>query len=229
MTYVVRMRSTSLLMVLFSLFFSVAASAQAGADAASRPQWNAIEGPARATTITRIEAYLSGISSAVANFKQHSADGSSGSGKFFLKRPGKMRWQYDPPTPMLLVSNGKVVTFYDASVDQVTYIGVDDTLAAFLTKSEIKLESSSLELMRLESTKGQVRVNVRQRKKPDEGSLTLVFADAPLSLAGMTATDATGNETEVTFADAQFGVKLDDALFVFEDPRSVHHRRKKQR
>ena len=182
----------------------------------------------RAKDIAAVEAYLSGISSIVANFTQTSADGSTGAGKFFLKRPGKMRWQYSPPTPLLLVSDGKVVTYYDAGLDQVTYIGVDDTLAGFLAKKDITLDSDSTTLTKYSHENGIIRVTIVQSNKPADGSLTLEFTDKPLELRTMIAVDATGNATTVKLADAQFGPVLDDRLFVFEDPRGVNHRRSKR-
>jgi chaperone LolA len=181
-----------------------------------------------APDIARVETYLSGITTVVASFSQTSADGSVGAGKFFLKRPGKMRWQYAPPTPLLLVSDGKVVTYYDAGLDQVTYIGVDDTLAGFLAKKDIKLTSESTRLTRFSNENGILSATIVQTKKPADGSLTLEFSDNPLEIKNMVAVDATGNVTRVTLSDAQFGTDLDNKLFVFEDPRGVNHRRNKR-
>ena len=181
-----------------------------------------------APDIARVEAYLSTITSVVANFSQTSADGSTGAGKFFMKRPGKMRWQYAPPTPILLVSDGKVVTYYDAGLDQVTYIGVDDTLAGFLARKDIKLTSESTKLTRFSSENGLISATIVKTKKPADGSLTLEFSDNPLEIKTMIAVDATGNETRVTLSDAQFGTDLDNKLFVFEDPRGVNYRRNKR-
>ena len=179
----------------------------------------------QAQDIASVEAYLSGINSIVANFTQESADGSTGGGKFFMKRPGKMRWQYNPPTPILLVSDGKVVTYYDAGLDQVTYISVDDTLAQFLARKDIKFDSESTRVTKFSHVDGLISITIVQSKKPSDGSLTLEFTDKPINIRDMVATDATGNATTVRFADAQFGPVLDDKLFVFEDPRGVNHRR----
>ena len=175
----------------------------------------------------QVEAYLSGISSIVADFNQVSADGSVGTGKFFLKRPGKMRWQYNPPTPILLVSNGKTVTYYDASLAQVSYVGIDDTLAGFLAQKDIKFENDSIHMLKFEAKNSAIRVQVVQKKKPDEGSLTLEFTDNPIELKQMVVVDATGQTTRVQLQNAQFGPVLDDKLFVFEDPRGTTPRRKK--
>lgn len=187
-----------------------------------------LEGEARREAVAKVEAYLSTLSSIVANFSQISADGSMGAGKFFLKRPGKMRWQYNPPTPLLLVSDGKSMTYYDPGLDQVTYIGVDDTLAGFLAQKVIKLDSASTRLTALAAGEGMISATIVQAKKPDEGSLTLEFSAQPLKIRNLIAVDATGNETRVTLENAQFGPVLDDKLFVFVDPRGVNDRRNRK-
>jgi chaperone LolA len=196
-------------------------------DAPPEPVKSPVADEKKAAEIARVEAYLSGISSIVADFNQTSADGSTGSGKFYLKRPGKMRWQYNPPTPILLVSNGTTITYYDASLDQVSYVGVDDTMAGFLAQKTIKLESDSTHLTHFEDENGVIRATLVQKKKPDEGSLTLELSDNPLQLKQMVVVDATGNATHIQLQNAQYGPVLDDKLFIFEDPRGVTPRKKK--
>lgn len=175
----------------------------------------------RAADIARVEAYLSGISTISADFSQISADGSLASGKFYLKRPGNMRWQYASPSNVLLVSNGGTVVYYDPTVEQVSYVPVDDTLAAFITRGDVRLDSASVALSAFESAAGVVRVTLIQKKKPKEGSLTLEFNDNPLTLQQLIVADANGQTTHVRLQNPQFGAPLDDALFMFVDPRGV--------
>lgn len=213
---------------------SAMATPRAALDSANKPDFNkannapvAPNDPSNAANIAKVESYLSSISSVVADFNQVSADGSTGTGKFFLKRPGKMRWQYNPPTPILLVSNGSTVTYYDASLDQVSYVGIDDTMAGFLAQQTIKLDSDSTRLTKFEAKDGVIRATLVQKKKPTEGSLTLELSDNPVQLKQMTVVDATGNSTTIQLQNAQFGPVLDDKLFVFEDPRGVTPRKKR--
>jgi chaperone LolA len=205
-----------------------AAKPDMGKGAVQKPRGDERSMEEKAADIARVEAYLSTIRSIVSDFSQTSSDGSTGTGKFFLKRPGKMRWQYNPPTPILLVSDGKTVTYYDAGLDQISYVGMDDTLGGFLTKKELKLDSESTKLTGFEVQGTVVRATIVQRKKPSEGSLTLEFSYKPLELKKIIAVDATGNETIVTLQKPQFGPVLDDKLFIFEDPRGVNHKRNKR-
>jgi len=177
--------------------------------------------------IARVESYLSNLSTLKANFSQVAPDGGLSEGTFFLKRPGKMRWQYKPPTPILLVSDGDTVTYFDAELDQVNFISLDDTLAGFLAKKDMKLNSDATELMGFEASNGAIRVTLQQRGKPEQGALTLEFSDRPLLLRQMRITDASGNSTSVAFQGAQYGLKLANSLFIFEDPRGVIPRKRR--
>jgi chaperone LolA len=181
-----------------------------------------------AKDIARVEKYLTSIARVVADFEQASADGSTGAGKLFIRRPGKMRWQYAPPTPILIVSDGKVVTYYDAGLDQVSYIGIDDTLAGFLARKVMTLDSPSTKLTHFEVKDKRIRATIVQKSKPAEGSLTLTFDDNPIRLRGMHVVDATGNATDVVLTNANYGPVLDNTLFTFEDPRGVNARRNKK-
>lgn len=179
-----------------------------------------------AQTIKRVEEYLTNLTSIVADFSQIDANGGLAEGKFYLKKPGKMRWEYKPPTPILLVSNGKVMTYYDSELDQVNYIAFDDTLAGFLAQDNITLNSKSARLTDFVAKEGVIRATIVQREKPDEGSLTLEFTDGPLQLKQMVVTDARGQRTNIQLSNARYGEALPDTLFKFEDPRGLGKRRK---
>ena len=179
-----------------------------------------------ATDIARVETYLSGISTITADFTQVDGRGALASGKFYLQRPGKMRWEYAPPTPILIVCDGSVLTYYDSELKQVSYVGIDDTLAAFLTRPVIKLNSAGTKLSDFLSANQMIRATVIQTKKPDEGSLTLEFSDAPLQLRQLVITDATGNRTPIQLQNIKYGEKLPSSLFKFIDPRESRSIRK---
>lgn len=175
--------------------------------------------------IARVEQYLSQLTTVVADFSQVDANGGLSEGKFYLKRPGKMRWQYAPPTPILLVSDGKVIVYYDAELDQVNYVPMDDTLAGFLAKPVITLNSDTTKLTQFSAKDDIIRATVIQKAKPDEGSLTLEFSDAPLQLRQMRIADASGQQTSIQLQNAAFGTVLPNSLFKFEDPRGATKRR----
>lgn len=167
-------------------------------------------------TVERVEKYLSGISTIVASFVQIAPDGGIADGKFYLSRPGKMRWQYNPPTPILMIANGAFLVFYDYELDQTSHIPLQDTLAGFLARETVEF-GGDVVVTDLATGAGSLRLTVVQKARPQDGQLTLEFADNPLQLRNMKVVDTTGQETTISLANARYGLKLDDSLFVFED------------
>lgn len=169
-------------------------------------------------TIQRIELYLTHLSTVVSDFTQVAPDGSLTSGKFYLQRPGKMRWQYNPPTPVLMVANGSELVFYDYELDQESHIPLAGSLVSFLARDKIVF-GDDVGITKFSSEAQAIRIEVAQRDKPDEGSLMLEFSDKPLMIRNMVVTDAGGQVTTVALQNAKFGDKIDPDLFVFKKPK----------
>lgn len=172
----------------------------------------------RAATIQRIEQYLSGVRTIVADFNQLGADGSAASGTFYLQRPGKMRWQYEPPTPVLMVADGTAITYYDYELDQVSQMPLNSTLAGFFAKDDVKFDDA-VNITEFSNEASVIRLTIVEREAPEDGSLTLEFSDKPLALRNMLLTDASGQTTRVQLQNARYNVKLDKSLFVFTKER----------
>ncbi len=174
--------------------------------------------PHRAT-IDRVGKYLSGLTTIISDFNQVAPDGSIATGKFYMQRPGMMRWQYNPPTPVLMVADGKILTYYDYELQQVNYIKLDSTVIGFLAQDKISFDKN-VGILNVEEKDGVIRIALAQRDKSDEGTLTLEFSDRPITIRNMVITDATQQVTTVSLNHATYGQKLDKKLFVFQDPRT---------
>jgi len=168
-------------------------------------------------TIQRVELYLTHINTIIADFTQVAPDSSLSNGKFYLQRPGKMRWQYNPPTPILMVANGRELVFYDYELDQTSYIPLDGSLVSFLGREKITFDDD-VGITEFSNEDGAISIAVAQRKKPTEGKLKLEFSDKPLTLRNMIVTDAQGQVTVVALQNAKFGAEIDPELFVFKNP-----------
>ena len=108
------------------------------ARAAAPPKPAALTADQKAD-VERVQAYLNGIRTLSSRFEQYSGDGGSASGQLWLARPGRMRFEYDPPVPVLLVANGKNIFYYDKELEQVSELRVEDTPAGFLLRDQITL------------------------------------------------------------------------------------------
>lgn len=170
-------------------------------------------------TIKRIEDYLSGLTTIISDFTQTAPDGTLTSGKFFLQRPGKMRWQYNPPTPILMVANGSELVYYDYELEQASHIPLDQTLIGFLAQDKIVLGGKQVGITEFSQDSGAIRVTLAQKERPDDGQLMLEFSDKPLLLRNMVVRDATKQMTTVSLNNARFGMKMEPALFVFIEPK----------
>ena len=75
----------------------------------------------------RIENYLNSIHTLKSNFIQTASTGERATGVLFLNRPGRIRVQYDPPSPILLVANGAFIIYVDKNLEQISHIPIAET------------------------------------------------------------------------------------------------------
>ena len=167
--------------------------------------------------ITRIETYFNGIETMQARFLQATSTGAYSEGTFSLWRPGRMRIEYDPPVPILIVADGRSLVYHDTKLMQVSYLGIDDGPAGLLLAERVSL-SDTVTVTRFERGARAVRVTVVEKDAPLAGSLTLIFEDRPLVFRKWIIADAQGVETTVSLLGPRFGIPLDPELFRFVDP-----------
>ena len=167
--------------------------------------------------IARMESYLNGIRSLQAQFVQVAENGSVAEGTFSLERPGRLRFEYTPPTPILIVGTGKTLVFYDAELGQVSRLPTDRTLLGFLSAETFAFDDSVI-VEAVIREPGLLAVTVRDSKHPAEGSVTILFSDAPLRLRQWQVRDAQGKLTTIALTDLRTNLALDPELFRFVDP-----------
>lgn len=162
--------------------------------------------------LQRIALYLDGIHTMTASFRQAVSDGSSASGHLWVQRPGKMRFQYDPPNPLLMFSDSFYVYYWDPELKEMSRVALKTTPAWFLLRQPITF-SDDVMVTRFEHTGNTVRVTVVQTHAPTDGSLTMDFTENPLVLRQWTVVDQRGRATTVALGDLQFGMALGPDLF----------------
>lgn len=178
----------------------------------------AVLSPQDKADIARIEAYLNGLRSLHARFVQVAPDGSLSYGQAWLVRPGRMRFQYDPPAPFLLVAGHGLLVFHDSALKQTSNIPLSSTPLGLLLQDNVRL-SGDVTVVSFVRQPGQIQVGLVRTASPQDGVLTLIFADNPLALRQWTVLDAQRNETRVTLTDVQTGGSYPASLFEFVDPR----------
>lgn len=168
--------------------------------------------------VQRVQDYLNGIRTLQSRFEQVSGDGGIASGTIYLERPGHMRIVYDPPVPILLVADQGKIWYYDKSLDQISWVDVEDTPAWFLLQNNLRL-GGDITVTKFERDPGALRLTLVETKKPDLGQATLVLSDHPLELRKWQVVDAQGKVVNVTLDDPHYGVTLNPSLFYWTDPR----------
>lgn len=168
--------------------------------------------------LARIETYLDGLRSLKAHFLQVAPNGAISQGTVWLERPGRMRFQYDPPTPFLLVAGHGLLVFHDASLNQTSNIFLGQTPLGILLADHVRL-GGDVTVTGMQRLPGQLQVSLVRTASPGDGTLTLIFADNPLALRQWTVLDAQRKETRVTLYNVETGGQFDPKLFEYIDPR----------
>lgn len=168
--------------------------------------------------LQRISTYLNSIRTLQSRFLQVSSTGEYAEGQFYLSRPGRVRIEYDPPNPVLIVSGGELLTYYDKELEQASHIAVENTPAAFLLSKEIAFDPEKIVVKGIREEENVISLTVAKTEDPLGGSLTLVFNAKPLTLRKWTVTDAQGIVTDLALTGPFFGGQLDPKLFEFTAP-----------
>jgi outer membrane lipoprotein-sorting protein len=168
--------------------------------------------------LARVEAYLNALTTLRARFLQIAQNGASAEGTAWIWRPGRMRFEYDPPEPLLLVADAGQFLMYDRELRAPTTLLVSQTPLAILLRREVRL-GGDVTVTGIERTGPFLRVGLFRTSEPNEGRLTLVFNASPLELRQWAVTDAQGRETRVTLSRIETGLRFPAGLFQFNDPR----------
>lgn len=195
-------------------------SAPAAAAPAAVPQQST-------ETLARLEAYLNQVTTLHARFVQVSSNGAFAEGDLYLDRPGRLRFEYDPPHPALLIANGVTLLYYDRDLEQATFLPLWETPLWFLIRERVDL-TDGLEVVDITQGAATIKVTLRSTDDGGEGEVTLVFADRPISLHSWEIHDAQGIVTQVALVNPEFGVSIDRDLFEHGD-LNIHTRQRRGR
>ena len=168
--------------------------------------------------VPQIEQYFNGIRSLKARFVQSNPNGSVVQGTLYVRRPGRMRFEYDAPSQLKIVADGYQVTMWDNATRDFGQWPIGWTAASFLVKDPLVL-SGDLQVEKLERVNGMLEATMSQARKPQEGKVIVRLGENPLLLRGWTIIDNRGNRVTVSLSDMQTGLQLADSLFKDESGR----------
>ena len=174
-----------------------------------------------ASPLAQVTSHLKSVDTMVANFTQTGRRGQSLSGTLTMKRPGKIRFQYQKGVPLLIVGDGKALTMIDYEVKQVSRWPIGNSPLSVLLNPNQDLSR----IARVVRNDAQVlMIAARDPKRPEFGTINIAFAKVPtapagLMLQGWNTIDAQNNNSTVKLSNQRFNVAVADTAFRYVDPR----------
>ena len=173
--------------------------------------------------IDRITGYLNSVEHLQGGFLQVGPDGSITEGMFYLRRPGRLRFEYAPPTELTVVADGTWVIVKEEDYTAQRY-PIGATPLNLLLASDVDLARSS-DVREVKREPGLLRVTLADPSGEAPGDITLVFDEPQLQLRQWIVRDAQGLQTTIALRNIEGGIKADNALFVLRDERRPGARR----
>lgn len=185
-----------------------------GAAGQPVPRGRAVYGADQDAALDKISAYLNSIHSLKSTFVQLGPQGQLDQGEFYLEKPGRLRFSYEPPNPTLIVATGGRVYVKNARLNTVDHYDIDDTPLGLLLNSDVDLKNNRA-VTGIDIQSDALIVHARTSNNRQQGNITLVFSPPPdIELRQWTVRDNQGGTTTVALHGLATGVALDDSLFV---------------
>lgn len=173
-------------------------------------------GAARETLLEEIAAALGSVETAQGRFFQASSDFREAEGAFYLRRPGRMRFEYDAPSPLLIVADGATVAIEDRDLETQDRVPLRATPLALLLDDEIDFEIEA-EVLDVRRTEDLVSVTLRDKSGENDGTLSLLLDAQSLGLLQWRTVDPSGVVTSVQLAGIETGIRINPRLFRIEE------------
>jgi outer membrane lipoprotein-sorting protein len=175
-----------------------------------------------------ISAKLSAIQTMNGEFVQFNPDGGQQQGKFFIARPGKVRFQYDPPATISVVADGKSVLVFDKKLQTYDIWPLSQTPLRLLLDSGLDLATSE-KVTRVGVAADLVEIELQDETRFSSGTLNLIFDRNNYELRQWTVTDQQGLQTMVTLYNVEIGNQLASNLFKIDYQAATNAAREQRR
>lgn len=169
--------------------------------------------------VARIVDYLQGLGSARSRFVQTDARGVQTEGTFYLQRPGRARFEYDPPSGLVIAANGRDVTVVDRRLKTKHVYPLGSTPLVILLARNIRLDRG-VAVRQITHEAGSVTVVAEDARGKTRGQIALTFFETPLSLTAWAVKDARGGVVKVRLAGLTGAPPHDASFFELPNPRA---------
>ena len=182
--------------------------------------------PEQQAALDKVSAYLNGIHSLRADFVQIGPQGGVDQGEVAIQKPGQIRFEYRPPSPVSIVATGGQVYVKNSKLNTVDNYDLSDTPLGLLLNETVDLKTNKAVLGIVEQ-EGAIIVRARTSTNRNNSNITLMFTAPAIELRQWTVKDAQGGNTTVALRNLQPGATLDPALFAVpvKAPRQASNNR----
>ena len=175
--------------------------------------FGAVPALAEPIPLSRLSAYLNGLTTAEADFTQINADGSISKGRLYIRRPGRVRFEYAPPDRSLVMAGGGQVAIFDAKSNQPPeQYPLRRTPLNLILAERVDLGAAKMVVGHYEAQE-TTRVVAQDPEHPEYGAIELVFSNEPVALLSWVITDDMGNRTDVFLENMVTGTEMPPSLF----------------
>ena len=174
--------------------------------------------------LARIDTAMNNTASFSGRFAQYGSDGSFSQGQVYLKRPGKIRFEYDAPAQLLMVSDGVTLTQLDKALDTKDRVPLKSTPLAFFLAETVKLEDD-VEVISLQKTINAISVTAKDGSGQMDGAITMIFDPNTLALREWVVHDGFGQQTKILLSELKYNERLNPRLFILRDEKRQGRRK----
>ena len=173
----------------------------------------ALPAAAEKLSLSAISQYLNAMKTATGEFTQINDDGTISTGKIFIKRPGRVRFEYNPPDRTLVVANGAYVGVVDGkSTENVDAYPLRRTPLSIILARNVDLGRARM-VVGHTSDANSTTVVAQDPEHPEYGSIELVFTGNPVELRQWVINDNAGSRTTVVLGELTKGGSFKEEIF----------------
>ena len=136
-------------------------------------------------------------------------------GDIFLSRPGRLRFDYDSPSPLILVADGRNVIEIDNDLESARRLSLNSTPLRLFLNTDVDFRTT-VNILRVEEVADSVLITMQDRERPNDGTLTLVMSKTNFTLRAWQMVDNKGERTTVRLENMAYGISIPPELF--QDP-----------
>lgn len=170
-----------------------------------------------AAVVDALSRYLNTITTMQGAFTQQSPDGRIAEGEFYMRRPGRLRFEYYDPFPTVVVADGTWAGVINRQAKTLNQVPLSRTPLYLLLDDNIDLVASG-SIQSIERAEGVVKANAVDPSNPGQGSISMVFSTTPVQLLKWVITDEQGRSSVISLRNVKRGMYIDPRKFVINDP-----------